>query len=133
MIRQFSSFLIVGVVNTAVSYAVFVLLNLIMPYWIAYSIAFVCGIVVAAVGSSRFVFYAQLTIAPFLGIATTYVASYFIGVFTLYGLVDHAHLHPALAIFAVIAITVPLNFFGTRLALLRRPNSPSEMLSHGES
>ena len=43
--REFSGFVIVGAINTALTYALFLLIQQNMHYWIAYTIAFVIGIV----------------------------------------------------------------------------------------
>jgi putative flippase GtrA len=106
-----------GGANTLATYAVFFVLGLFIPAWIAYTIAFAIGLVWVVFGSSRYVFRGQHGARRLLSFAAWYLVIYAIGrvVIALIAPVDAASL--ALASVAVLAVTTPLTFVGGRLIL----------------
>lgn len=117
---EFLRFLMVGGVQTALSYGLFLLLNLVLPYAIAYSIAFGCGIIISYFLNVRFVFREKVSLASFLKFPLVYVVQYLLGLALLWLLVDRLGILPAWAMLAVIAITVPVTFLTSRF-LLKKP------------
>jgi putative flippase GtrA len=116
-------FLIVGGANTLATYAIFILLGLLMPAWIAYTIAFAIGLAWVVFGSSRFVFRGDHGRRRLLLFAAWYLVIYAIGraIIALIAPTDFVGL--AVTSLAVLVVTTPLTFVGGRFIFAPR-NDP---------
>jgi putative flippase GtrA len=112
---QFARFLLVGAANTAASYAVYLVLLLAVDYRVAYTIAFVAGLVGGYLAHARFVFGARPGARSAASYLATYGAMYLASLFVLYVAVDRLAVPKALGMLAALAFTVPVSFM-----LLRR-------------
>lgn len=120
LLHQVLRFGIAGLFNTAVTLAVFLLLDIILPYWAAYSLVFGLGILLSAYLSSRLVFGNVLTFRALSIVIGTYFSSYILGLILLSQLVETLAWQPTLAIIVVIAVTTIVNFAGSRFAFVRQ-------------
>lgn len=120
---QVFRFLLVGGSNTLITYAIFIGLGMIIPPWLAYSVAFAVGLIWVAFGSSRFVFRAQVGAARIVLFCAWYLVVFGAGqlVIRLISPQDFAAL--ALTSLCVIAVTTPLTFFGGKLLFSRKAAS----------
>ena len=114
---QFARWFWVGVANTLFTLAIYQVALLIMPYRIAYTLAFVAGIATGAWAQAHIAFGTRLRRATFARFTAFYLANYFAGLALLTLLVERAGMHEAIAPFAVLAVQGPLSFLGSRLAL----------------
>lgn len=117
---EFLRFLLVGGIQTGLSYGIFLLLNAFLPYPIAYSIAYGCGIVLSYFLNVHFVFRQPVSLASFLKFPLVYVVQYLLGLTLLWLFVDRLGLPPSWAMLGVIAITVPVTFLTSRF-ILKKP------------
>jgi putative flippase GtrA len=115
---QFAGFLAIGAVNTLLTFMLYLLLIQVVSYRVAYSIAFVAGILFALVANAR-LFVRSITAASAARFFVFYVFSYIVSLGVVVILVEGLHVPTALAPLGAIAIMIPLNFFGTRYALGR--------------
>jgi len=126
-------FLIVGGSNTLVTYAIFVGLGLIIDPGLAFTIAFVIGLVWVTAGSSRFVFRGATSakrIAVFLG---WYLFIYAIGRIIVH-LIDPQGVYALLLTsLAVLVVTTPLTFIGGRLIFRPMETIPDTASEEEES
>jgi putative flippase GtrA len=106
-----------GAVNTALTFVTYQLLLLVIPYWLAYTLSFAGGIVFAALVNARLVFEVRLRLGNGVRFAFFYVVSYLIGLALLSLLVAGVGIPAALAALIIIPIMLPINFFGSRIAL----------------
>ncbi|MEO8779684.1 MAG: GtrA family protein [Rhodanobacter sp.] len=116
---SFLRFLISGGINTAVTYAVYLGLLGVLGYKIAYSIAYVVGIVLAFLINRLFVFqthrgWRSMVLFPFV-----YLAQYLVSLAVLWAWVEHLHMSSKLAPLIAIVITIPLTFVLSRLVFGR--------------
>lgn len=118
--RAFWRYLAAGVVNTGVTYALYLALLAVLPYAWAYTAAFVAGIVVAYVLQSRYVFGAAASWRTFFAFPLVYVVQYAVGVLVLRLLVESGAMSREIAPVLVLAITVPIGFLLSRLLFARR-------------
>ena len=116
--REALRFLLAGSLNTLLTLALYQLLLLWLPYLIAFTAAFVSGIIFTGLVYTRFVFEVSTTARRFTQNALYYLASYGFSLALLALLVDQLALHERLAMVVTIALMVPLNFFCLR-GLLR--------------
>ncbi|HEX4884334.1 MAG TPA: GtrA family protein [Casimicrobiaceae bacterium] len=103
-------YLVAGVVNTLLTYAVYLALLRAMPYSAAYTVAFVLGVGFAYLLQSRFVFGAPASWRTFFAFPLVYVVQYVVGVVALRLLVETGVMTRELALFAVLLVTVPIGF-----------------------
>jgi len=121
LIRQeFLRFIVGGLLNTAVTFALFeALLWTGVPHLIAYTVAYLTGIVFSYWLSAHFVFRKAKTWSSAAVFPMVYVAQYFIGAGLMWLLVDHEGISPTWALIVVLAINVPLSFLLARLVFRR--------------
>jgi len=81
--HQALRFLIAGAINTAATYAIYLALLPLLDYTLAYTIAYVTGIVISYLLSTSFVFRVSRTAANMATFPLVYVVQYLLGVATL--------------------------------------------------
>lgn len=117
----------VGLVNTGVTAACFVLLALWIPTAVAYTIVYVAGLAFTTFATSRWVFGQEQTdgwsAAAFVG---WYLAVYALGLTAVSLLEARTGLASGWVAAAVIAITAPVNFVGGRLLFGSRQHNDVE-------
>jgi putative flippase GtrA len=117
---SFLRFLISGGVNTGATYAVYLSLLGMAGYKVAYTIAYVFGIVLAFVINRLFVFrthrgWRSIVLFPFI-----YLAQYLVSMAVVWVWVERLGLPAALAPLIAIAITLPLTFVLSRYVFGQR-------------
>lgn len=116
LFSQMSRFAGIGALNTVLTLLIYQVLLLFVPYWLAYTLCFVAGVAFSAVANARFAFGVDLKPIAALRFTAVYVAAYLIGLALLHYLVQSG-VSDIVAPFIVIPLLLPLNFFGSRLAL----------------
>ena len=117
---QFARFLLVGGANTALSYGIYLLLLLVVDYRIAYTIAYVAGLVSGYLMHARMVFDALPGVRSLAAYLVTYASMYLLSLFVLYVAVARLGIPKPLGMLAALAVTVPLSFL-----LMRRGFRPA--------
>jgi putative flippase GtrA len=118
--HEFLRFLLTGSINTTASWLVYlVLLNVGAPYPLAYSFAYVFGIVFTYYLNTRWVFRVPMSWQTFLQFPLVYVVQYSISMVVLHILVKWLHFPVNFAPLAVIALTMPITFLLSRFVLKR--------------
>jgi len=107
---QFARFVFVGAANTAVSYGIYLLLLAVADYRVAYTLAFVAGLVGGYLAHARFVFGARPGARSAAGYLATYGAMYLASLLVLYLAVDRLAVPKSLGMLAALAFTVPASF-----------------------
>ena len=108
--KQFIKFVIVGITNTALSYVIYLLLILFMPYSIAYSISYVLGIPLSYILNSLFVFYERFSLKKIVQYPIVYLVQFIINFIFMHFLIDLASIDQMLAPIIVTAVSVPITF-----------------------
>jgi putative flippase GtrA len=122
---EFSSFVIVGAINTVLTYMLFLFIQQYTHYWIAYTIAFVVGIVLSYLLNVLFVFKGGHSIGAMLKFPFIYLLQYLYGSLALITIVEALGIAKPIAMLIVIATSVLLTFLLVRLVFRNRPPSPS--------
>jgi putative flippase GtrA len=120
---EFVRFVIAGAINTAATYLLYLVLLYVVPYILAYTISYVCGIVISCCLNAWFVFRRKITLAVALPYPAVYVLQYVLGVALLTLLVGHMGMNPRIAPVVVILCTVPATFLLTRFIFRRGSES----------
>lgn len=111
---QIIRFVVLGGMNTLLTYALFIGLGLLIPAWIAYTIAYFAGLVWTTLGSSRFVFRARFSGRRVLIFAAWYLFMFGIGQLVIRLVDPHGFAQLVITSGIVLAITTPLIFLGGR-------------------
>ncbi len=118
--HEFIRFVISGGVNTLLTYGLYVALLLVMPYQAAYALSYVAGIALAYALNTRFVFQEKAQLKTAAQYPLVYLVQYVTSALFLYVLVDLLRLNESLSYFAVIAATVPITYWLSRVIFKRR-------------
>ncbi len=114
MIRLFyiesSRFVMVGGINTILSYAIYLLLLSIASYITAYSISFVVGIVSGYALNTLLVFKQPWSLKKLFQYPLVYLAQYLVGIVLLSILVDYLNINERLAPLIIVVLLLPLTF-----------------------
>lgn len=116
-VRRWISFLIGGGLNTGLTYCLYLLLSYVIDYQIAYAIAYVAGIVFAYFFNSKVVFKVEHSLIGMLVYPTIYLVQYIFGALLLNLLVEHLHLHKAIAPILVILLLLPSSYLLNKIVL----------------
>ena len=107
-------FVLVGAVNTLLSYALYVWLLQHFTYLIAYGISYVAGIGCSIVLHARYVFGARISTRVVLLYPLMYLGQYLLGLAILKISVDIFSVAPEYALAICIVLTIPPVFFISR-------------------
>ncbi|WP_050989996.1 GtrA family protein [Pseudomonas donghuensis] len=119
-------FLLSGGFNTACTYAVYLLLLVIFPYQLSYTIAFASGIALAYVLNRGFVFRSHRGLHSVLLLPLTYLGQYAIGLCVLWLWINILDWPEESAPLAAILVTLPLNYLFSRFAFMKRPQKTKQ-------
>lgn len=128
---EFFRFLVVGGINTAASYVIYVLVSLVAHYVVAYTISTIAGIVISYVLNAVYVYRTKLSLARAAAYPVVYVVQYGLGVALLYVLVDRMGISKFIAPLIIVVLTIPITFLLSRYIVKPRaaaavsdPNQP---------
>lgn len=119
--KRLMRFLLVGGLNTALTYVLYLLLLQWATYLVAYGIAYVTGIAISYWLNSLVVFKTAMNLSGLLKFPLVYLAQYMLGSGLLWLLVERFGVPHAVAMLPVIAVTVPATYVATRWVLTGHP------------
>ena len=117
--HQALRFLFAGAVNTIATYAIYLALLTLFNYTLAYTIAYLAGIVISYLLNTTFVFRVTRTAANMATFPLVYLVQYLLGALVLNIAVRWMGISDRFALIASIVVTIPVTFFLSR-ALLHR-------------
>ena len=112
-------FLIGGVINTAFTYCLYLSLQVILAYQVAYAVAFACGIVFSYWFNAMVVFKTAISWKGLFAFPLVYLVQYLLSAMLLSVFVERLGMSQSIAPLTVIVLTIPVTFVLTRW-LLRR-------------
>lgn len=121
---QIVRFAMVGAGRTVLSLGLYLVLMLVAPYWLAFTIAFVVGITFSAIVNGRYVFLVGLTRRSYLLYAGVYLSNYLVSLGLLVMFVEYVGVAAYLAPVPVILCMFPINFIAERTVLVSNARPP---------
>jgi putative flippase GtrA len=112
--RRFYRFLFFGVVNTAVTFGIYVLLKTMLGYQLSYFFSYISGIFISYLFNAVFVFKIRISISTFLRFPLAYAVQYVASAALLELLVNVFNLSILYSPLLVIAIITPLTYILNR-------------------
>jgi putative flippase GtrA len=117
--KGFTRFLLSGVLNTSVTYMLYLFLLHIMRYNIAYTIVFLVGIVFSYFLNSFFVFKVRLTFLKMLIFPLVYFGQYLLGLVILHISIHVLYLSSQVGGVLVIVLLVPVTYSMNRFVFIK--------------
>ena len=122
--KQFLLFCIVGASNTLITLGVYTLLLKIgVPYLVATTIGYICGIINGYLWSSKVVFKKRKTIDNATKFVVVNIITIGVNLFLMWLWVDVLSIHKILAQVITICFTMPLNFILNKIWTYRSKDS----------
>lgn len=115
--KEFLRFLLAGALNTALTYAIYLLATLVVGYQVAYAIAFLAGIVISYWLGLRYVFRQAGSLKKVTRYPLVYLVQYAAGAIMLELLVRHVGVSVQLAPLVIVVLTLPLTFILSKFVL----------------
>ncbi len=110
-------FLLAGAANTAITYGIYLLGLLVLPYRAAYTLAYALGIVLGYALNTWFVFRARFSGRRMLAYPMVYLLQFGLGILCLTILVERQWVNKQLAPLIVVVVTLPATFLASRLLI----------------
>ncbi|MFB9068173.1 GtrA family protein [Pseudofulvimonas gallinarii] len=110
-------FVLTGLVNTGMSYAVYLTLLRAIGYHAAYVLAFLCGLGVSLVLNLRWVFRVPPTWKRIMRFPLVYLPQLLAGMALNHGLIRGVGIDPRVSALVVIAAFLPFNYLIAKLVL----------------
>ncbi|HEX7517104.1 MAG TPA: GtrA family protein [Chthoniobacterales bacterium] len=108
--HEFGRYVFFGGLNTVLTYVIYLVCLRFMTYRIAYTVSFVCGILISYFFNAQFVFKKELRMTKALQFSLVYLVQYFVGLGLLFILVEVAHLSKVFAPVLLVFLIVPTNY-----------------------
>ena len=128
MARQILTFAVVGVVNTATYYGLYLLFLLRLPYLAAHILAFALSMVGSFFLNARFTYRTPPTWRKFLLFPLTNATNFLVTTVGVYVIVDVLHAGNAFAPLLASAAAIPVTFVVSRTIMLPRDGGASVRL-----
>lgn len=117
---RWGRFLMGGAVNTAFTYAIYLVLNLVLEYQIAYFIAYALGVMFSYCFNALVVFKVKMTWKGFCAYPLVYVIQYALSATGLAVLVDVFGISKEIAPLMIIVMMIPLTYILSKLVIVRK-------------
>ena len=117
-------FVLVGAANTAVTYALYLVL---LRAWVpmaAYATAYACGIVLSYLATSAWVFRVRPSWAGLARFPVVHLVQALVSFAAFHALVDVLSVPPAVAPLIIVAATLPITFLLARRVIVRPSPTP---------
>ena len=118
----FPRFLIAGVVNTGLTYVLYLGLLFLMSYVWAYSLTYVIGIGMGYVLNAYWVFHRAPSLGSAVAYPFTYALNFLLGLSMLWLLVEVIHIPEEIAPLLVVVLTTPIMYIVTQSIFSGRIN-----------
>ena len=115
--REIYRFLIIGFINTLVSWVLFLILDLFMNYVLAYTLTFILCIVSSYTLNSYVVFKQPLSLIRLFKYPLVFLIQYIVQAPSLIFLVEYLNISKIFAIIFVTIIASPITFFTSKAIL----------------
>jgi putative flippase GtrA len=119
-ILRFLRFVVSGGLNTLVSYVVFLAASLVFHYAVAYTMAYIAGILLSYWLAATFVFGTGFAARSALRFPLVYIVQYLYGVGVLFVMVDLLGISHHVAMLLAIITSIPLSFVLVRYVMRPR-------------
>lgn len=111
---EFKRFLAAGAFNTIAGYAMYLAFNLVLDYRLAYTAAYLIGILVSYWINTTFVFRSAWSWKRLAAFPSVYLLQYVLGLALIWLFVNQLDISEKIAPLLAVPVTVPLTFLASR-------------------
>jgi putative flippase GtrA len=123
--KEVTLFLVMGALNTLITYLIYLFLISFFTYNFSYSLSFLSGIIISYYLNSKFVFKQGIRFDKFIKYPFVYLIQYVGGLILLNFFIQNLHVPATVAPLLIVLLLTPASFILTR-RILKEPHSPSE-------
>jgi putative flippase GtrA len=117
---DFARFLVSGGFNTALTYGIYLILLIALPYKASYTISYLIGIILAYILNRFFVFNSHRGMQSALLLPLIYGFQYVLSMLILWCWVEKFGLDEKLAPLAAIIMTIPITYLFSKFAFSKK-------------
>lgn len=128
-VRKWAFFLMGGLLNTAITYGIYLLLGLFLDYQVAYVIAYACGIGFSYLFNSQIVFQVKRTWVGFVLYPLVYLIQYGLSALILHFMVERLAISKELAPLLIVVLLTPVTYILSKTLLQATHQSKSAVQS----
>lgn len=110
-------FLLIGGANTVITYLIYLGLLKLLDYSIAYTVAYVSGMVISYFGHTLFSFNGKANFKSFIQYPLVYLVQFLVSYLIIYVLINALSVSEPLAPLISIILTIPLTFVMTKMII----------------
>lgn len=118
--RKFIKFLLIGLLNTGITYILYLVFLPFTTYEVSYTLSYVIGIITSYIFNSSMVFRSKLTLLKFIKYPLVYIVQFFLNWIILKLAVNYFNIHTKFAPVIVMVITIPITFALSKLILEKK-------------
>lgn len=118
--NKFLKFLGAGLINTIVSYFLYVILVLFINYQISYAISFIFGIILSFILNTKYVFEVEQTIKKFVLFPFVYLVQYLLGAFMMSFIIEIIGINQFFAPLVVTVCLLPISYLLSKKILVNK-------------
>lgn len=115
--NQFFRFIILGIINTIITYGIYLFCLNYMSYLWSFSLSYICGLLFISFMNLKYVFFKNISFTNIIKNILSYIFQYFISSAMLFIAVNLLSLDKKIALFIVIIVIAPLTFLINRYLL----------------
>ncbi|WP_256711108.1 GtrA family protein [Paenibacillus sp. FSL A5-0031] len=108
---------LVGLLNTIITYILYLFLLDHFPYSLAYTISYVAGIIISYFFNTIFVFKQSVSLSNFLKFPVVYLVQYLLNLLLMFVVVNKLLINEKIALIISIAVTFPITFVLSKYVL----------------
>ncbi|NWA24131.1 GtrA family protein [Pseudomonas gingeri] len=127
--RKWAVFLMGGLLNTAITYGIYLLLGLFLTYQVAYVIAYACGIGFSYLFNSQVVFQVKRTWIGFVLYPLVYLIQYVLSASILHFMVERLAISKEIAPLLIVVLLTPVTYLLSKTLLHATHQSKSTVQS----
>lgn len=110
-------FLLIGGANTVITYLIYLGLLKLLDYSIAYTVAYVSGMVISYFGHTFFSFNSEANFKSFIQYPLVYLVQFLVSYLIIHVLINALSVSEPLAPLISIILTIPLTFVMTKMII----------------
>lgn len=117
--KEFFKFIIVGILNTSITYLIYLLLSYFLDYKTAYALGYVVGLVFSYFMNSIIVFKSKLTLKKGIQFPFVYVVQFILSECILILFIDQFKLNKNISPLIIVVLTTPVTFLLSKFVIKR--------------
>jgi putative flippase GtrA len=122
MNKEFLKFLLVGGFNTLLTYILYLIAILFVPYQVAYVLSYCFGLLLVSILNVKFVYGQPISFKNIMKTIFVYLIQFAIGFILITACVGYLGIDKRIAPLIIIIFSIPVTFFANKFVLQKNKN-----------